>query len=418
MGCFFQHHLWRTMALILICAGMIGAASAVLITASPSHVLPGEPITITIDGLSNSSTFSLLIEATLQVTPGQDYLFETTNFVMPVSLSNGQISATTSGTKKATYSAKKGTTEVSVTRAADADGVFSFSQAQSIPAGTYDFFRLQGTPLPATGTVVSTIQILGEKTGPDASRISFAVNGIDNGRILAIVYVDGSQALYQTVTVGNGIIPFTTPPVPPATTSAPYSGGGTATPTPSPAGSSKTFFSADRNVSLTVTGAEYAGLVPVSATGVPPTWSIVGNAYAIAPDSLSFSPAATIAFSLPAPTNTPLPAQYFIGRYRNSEWVRVPGTVQGTEIAAAIDTAGTYALMTYRTPGTDTSSATPAPLQPAVSAGTPTTDGTPASAPVTQESSPEPATTRKTPLGSVVLFGALAIGAGIVLWKK
>jgi hypothetical protein len=111
-------------------------------------------------------------------------------------------------------------------------------------------------------------------------------------------------------------------------------------------------------------------------------------------------------------------SQYFIGRYRNSEWVRVPGTVQNTEIAAAIDTAGTYALMTYRTPGTDTSSATPAPLQPAVSAGTPTTYGTPASAPVTRESLPEPATTTKAPLGSVMLFGALAIGADIVLLKK
>ena len=183
---------------------MIGAASGVVITASPSSMIPGEPITITIDGLSNSSAFSLIIEATLQVTPGQDYLFETTDFGMPISLTNGQISATTTGTKKATYSARKGTTEVSVTKAADADGVFSFSQAQSVPAGTYDFFRLQGTPLPATSTVVSTIQIIGEKTGPDSSRMSFAVNGIDNGRVQVVVYVDGNQVLYQTVTIGSG----------------------------------------------------------------------------------------------------------------------------------------------------------------------------------------------------------------------
>ena len=33
-------------------------------------------------------------------------------------------------------------------------------------------------------------------------------------------------------------------------------------------------------------------------------------------------------------------------------------------------------------------------------------------------SSHEPAMTKKTPLGSVMLLGALAIGAGIVLWKK
>ena len=379
--------------------------------------MPGEPITITIDGLSNSSSFSLLIEATLQVTPGQDYLFETTNFVMPISLSNGQISATTTGTKKATYSAKKGTTEVSVSRAADADGVFSFSQAQSVPAGTFDFIRLQGTPLPRTATIVSSIQLRGDKTGPDTSRISFAVNGIDNGRVRLIVYIDGSQALYQTVTIGNGIIPVPTTTVPPATTGTPYSGGGTVTTSPpSPDSSSKTFFSADRNVSLTVTGVEYAGLVPVTAPGVPPAWIMVSNAYAIAPDTLSFSPAATIAFFLPAGSGEGI--TYFIGEYVNGRWTMVPGTAQNaTTAAATIDTAGTFAFMAYRTAGTVTAtpSATLPPLQPAVSASSQAPGGTPA---FTPETSPSAATTKKTPLGSVVLFGALAVGAGIALRKK
>ena len=83
MGFFFTLHVWRIMALILICTGMVGAASAVVITESPSHVLRGEPITIDIEGLSNSAEFSLLIEATLGVTPGQEFLFETTNFACP-----------------------------------------------------------------------------------------------------------------------------------------------------------------------------------------------------------------------------------------------------------------------------------------------------------------------------------------------
>ena len=207
------------MALILLCTGMVGAVSAVVITESPSHVMRGEPITIDIEGLSNSAEFSLLIEATLGVTPGQEFLFETTNFVMPIALDNGQISAKTTGAQQATFSAKKGGTTVSVTRAADPGGVFSFSQAQSIPAGTFEYIRLQGTPLPTTNTIVSTIRLNGKKTGPDTSHISFTVNGIDNGMVKLTVNVDGSQALVQTVTIGDGISTG-------QTTIAPSSNGG------------------------------------------------------------------------------------------------------------------------------------------------------------------------------------------------
>ena len=75
MGFFFTLHLWRITALILIFAGMAGAASAVSITESPSHVMRGEPITIDIDGLSNSSQFSLIIEATLADHSGTGFPF-------------------------------------------------------------------------------------------------------------------------------------------------------------------------------------------------------------------------------------------------------------------------------------------------------------------------------------------------------
>ena len=347
MGFFRSLHVWRITALILICAGMTGAASAVVITESPSQVMQGEPITIYIDGLSNSAEFSLLIEATLQVTPGQEFQFETTNFAMPIALDNGQISATTTGAQKATFSAKKGGTTVSVTRAADAGGVFSFSQAQSIPAGTFEYIRLQGTPLPNINTIVSNIQLNGKKTGPDTSHISFTVNGIDNGLVQLTVYVDGNQALYKTVTIGNGIKSGRTIIGPSSTTAVPPEAGATTTLTPAPVNTSslKTFFSADRNVSLTVKGVDYLGLVKVKADDVPGTWIRISDAYTIAPDSLSFSPAATISFPLPEQADSGTASIYFIGAYRNNQWVSVPGTTQNTTITADIDRAGTYALM-------------------------------------------------------------------------
>ena len=180
---------------------------------------------------------------------------------MPIALDNGQISATTTGAQQATFSAKKGGTTVSVTRAADAGGVFSFSQAQSIPAGTFEYIRLQGTPLPNTNTIVSTIRLNGKKTGPDTSHISFTVNGIDNGMVQLTVYVDGNQALYQTVTIGNGITTGQTTIGPSSTSAVPPVAGATTTLTPAPANTSsmKTFFSADHHASLTVQKGETSG---------------------------------------------------------------------------------------------------------------------------------------------------------------
>ncbi len=413
MGFFFTLHVWRIMALILFCTGMVGAASAVVITESPSHVMRGEPITIDIEGLSNSAEFSLLIEATLGVTPGQEFLFETTNFAMPLALDNGQISAKTTGAQQATFSAKKGGTTVSVTRAADPGGVFSFSQAQSIPAGTFDYIRLQGTPLPTTNTIVSTIRLNGKKTGPDTSHISFTVNGIDNGMVQLTVNVDGSQALYQTVTIGEGITSGQTTIVPSSNGGGSPVPGTTTTLTPAPGNTSsvKTFFSADRNVSLTVKGVDYLGLLKVKATGVPGTWIRISDAYTIAPDSLSFTPNATISFLLPAQADSGTAPVYFIGSYRDNQWIRVPGTAQNTTITATIDRAGTYALMANQPESTMTVSTTLPP------AGTMLPESTPTIVSVQQEAAPTTASPI-LPMSMLPVFGALAIGIGIALVKK
>ena len=414
MRTFLPFYFGCITVLVLTCGGIIGPVSAVVITESPSNVMAGEPITIDIDGLSNNAEFSLLIEATLLVTPGQDFLFETTNFVMPIALDNGQISATTTGTQKATYSAKKGTTEVSVTRTADASGVFSFSQAQSIPAGTFDFMKLEGTPQSNKNTIVSRIQLRGKKTGPDSSSISFEVNGIDNGRIQLVIYVDGNQALYQTVTIGDGI----TPPVQTtitttSTTVVPVYAGvnSTLSPVPTSTNVSKTFFSADRNVSLTVQRVDFAGLVTVKATGVPATWTLLGDAYTIAPDSLTFSIPATISFSIPNTTDCGVNYTCFIGQNRNGQWFIVNSTVQNSTIAAAIDRAGTFALMAYK------NESRMAVFPSATPAGTMTPESTPTTVSVVQETSPAPAPT-KSPMSVLPVLGAFVIGIGFALRNK
>jgi hypothetical protein len=193
--------------IFLLCVGLVGAVSAVVITESPSHVRNGEPITIDIKGLSDNADVSIVSEATCQVTPGKDFTFETTNFVLPISLDIGQISAKTNGVKKATFSAEKDGTEISVTRDADAHGEFSFSQFQSIPAGTFGYIRLVGTPLPHTRTVVSSFHLSGKKSGPDSSQITFAVDGVHQGVVLVSVFVNGRYILAKTITIDGDATP-------------------------------------------------------------------------------------------------------------------------------------------------------------------------------------------------------------------
>ena len=127
---------------------------------------------------------------------------------MPIALdADGQISALAIGVEKGTFSAQKGGTGISVTRAANA-GIFSFSGAQSIPAGTFEYLRLEGTPLPDTNTIVASVQLSGKKTGPDSSAISFAVNGVDKkGWIKVSVYVDGHLAMSKTITIDGDVAP-------------------------------------------------------------------------------------------------------------------------------------------------------------------------------------------------------------------
>ena len=72
------------------------------------------------------------------------------------------------------------------------------------------------------------------------------------------------------------------------------------------------------------------------------------------------------------------PRIYFIGGFKNNEWVRLPSTVQNTTITADIDSAGTYAIMVFKPESTPVPTTVP-------SAGTMTTGNTQQSGAVGQE---------------------------------
>jgi hypothetical protein len=316
---------------------------------------------------------------------------------MPISLNNGEIIVFTENTQKAKFSVKKGGTEASVGKPATENGIFTYTEKRSVSAGTYDWMKISGTVLPEKELIVTRLQLMGSKSGPDNSEISFVVDGIDSGSLIITVFVDDTQALFKEITLSS---PAQTNPV----QNNPV--------TPVPTGIQK-FTSVDSLVSVSAQDVPYIGLLKVPKKDVPADWITISDLYTLAPATLSFSPQATISFTIPAPSDPGTEYAYFIGRYENSQWNAVPSTATSTAIEAMINRAGTYALMAF-IPESRIPAATGAPTAPAtVSGATVPATGTPKIASIAQVV--PNATTAKAPLSAIAVAGALLIGIALLL---
>ncbi|MCX6688454.1 MAG: hypothetical protein NTZ39_01970, partial [Methanoregula sp.] len=311
------------------------------------------------------------------------------------------------------------------------DGIYTTTTEGDISSGVYTTLLLEGTTLPDKTQIKTTLNMRGTKIGQDPSQLSFNVDGVDNGEVRVIVLVNGAQALSKVVIIGNGIpvvssTPSGSSPVVAAgtTIAADISGVATATSTTVPA-SSKTFYSADRTVSITAEGVDYIGLLSVDAKNIPAGWITLGDAYTIAPDNLALYPAGDLTITLPTQTNSGADYAYFIGQYQNGEWGVVPSSPANNAIKIKINKAGTYALMALKSessvPATvSTTAATgSSAIQSPTASGSPTPKGTPKIASIALAETPVPALTKKAPLDILVVFGALGIfGAVLVIRKR
>ena len=447
-----QRILQRSVILILALSILLVAlASATSVTESPDVVQQGDQITLSIADLPDGATFSLDIGGKFAVTPGSSFQFQTQSFNMPFSLSKGTVSASTQGTKVTQFAVQKGDSSVVVRNPADSSGFFTISKAYDISSGLYDFLSLSGTARTDASEIDSHMNLVGTKTGPSTTTITFTVNGIANGEVYLTALVNGNQVLFKKVTVGNGISAATPPPTPTDTTATPTetvtteatTPSGTETsavvtsqPTESPtavttaptsavtqAGPS-VFNSADREVTLTANGIDYAALLMVDSGAVPENWVMVTSAYRISPDSVVFATPATLSFAIPS---TGADYAYFVGSYQNGQWVPLPSSAGSGSIGATIDRVGTYALMAYRPESTIP--ATTAPVAGQASAAATSVQppsGTPKVASIAQAGAPASAAaaaaapTAKSPLDALPVLAALAVSgaAAVVLLRK
>jgi len=362
-------------------------------------------MTITIRDLPDNALFTLLLDTTFLVAPGQPFLFETTNFYMPIALNNGKISASTQNTQKTALWVKKGEKTQGVKDDVNPDGIFTVSEDISIPSGTFDYIRLEGTSSPGTDRILASIQLTGNKAGPASSAMSFVVNGIRNGVVDITVLVDGSTALSKRVTVGSGLSSGSGggTPVIPTTTVSVTSTPASVNTTPAVEG---LFYSVDRNVMLKAPGVEYAGLVKIPAPPVPSDWVQMSDTCLVTPETITFPSPATISFLVPKTSAVNSPC--FIGRYENATWTMVPCTAAGNLVSGRIDRPGTFALMAL----SPESMVSPDSTVPSVRTTVPVTD-IPRSTPVTPNT---PVPTTRAPLDVMTVTGACA--AGFVLASR
>ncbi len=347
------------MILVLL---LVPAATAATVTITPTKIDPGDTVTVDVKGLPDGAAFSLGIRAEFDVDPGEEFAFTARDLVLPFSLGSGEVSAYTRGTNWTGLSAKKGETLLSLSNRADENGEYQITQPYNISSGNYEAITLNGEA--AARSIIAEVTMQGIKTGADNSRISFALEGVESGTATVAVYIDGSEALSQKITIGSSSSGGSS-----GSGGSGGSSGFSDSFTPAP----ETTSSVDGRVSLTGTDIDGVGVLALAVEGTPPHgWSTVGRAYAVTPADREFTSPAVLSFSLPAGDTTAT-----IARLENGTWSAVPSKITGDVITTTVSRGGSYALLvpaapepgqtvtTVTTTATATSTATPVTTTPA-----------------------------------------------------
>ncbi|MGC9435590.1 MAG: PKD domain-containing protein [Methanomicrobiales archaeon] len=449
-------HITRIILITAAALCLIQTAAAVSITQSPDYIETGDMVRVSISGLADGSSFSLLLESQFDSSPGADFSFSADSFVMPITLADGEISAYTENTVWAALEVQKGHTSVRYMNSADDQGIWRTTQSENITAGTYDFLRLQGETREDANEIVARFGLTGTKLGPDSSQITFTIGGVETGTVRIIAMVDGAQELNKLVTVGSStptptaVVPGGTSPgadftADPTSGEAPLEVRFTDSSTNSPGswywvfgdGATSTeqhpvhiyTEAGTYSVSLTVqngygedtrTRSRYITVSP-PATAEPEERSFtsvdgrasfratgveyIGVMKVAAGDvpgdwsvvgAYSLAPADTV-FSSPGVLSFALPdteSTYFIATDTGSGWSMVPSRIEGGRICCDVASPGTYCLATFAPEGT----------------------ATPTTVPATTGAGTASATTPASPVSAWVIISA--IGAAILILRR
>lgn len=359
--------------LLLIFLGTVsvaGPASAASMDVSPNSIDPGDTVYISYSGLSNGSSFSLLIKGKLDVSPNSKYRMEIKSFVIPISLSNGMISANADNSEQVSlnYEDPSDGNIKSITNLGNTEYICSITESQGISAKTYDNMWIEGVA--SDGNLVNIeLSFIGKKTGPDSGTISFVLDGMDQATLNIVCMADGSVVVNEPIYIGGGSVN-----TPTATSSTSSSGGGggaggggaaysdsfvsgetvvdtsgTGSGVQSPGDESFTVSgesttSVDGDFIYAGSGASDAIIMYDSPGSVPPGWTLEGQSYALISGGTGID--GEIYFKIPEIyLSTGETGSLFIAEFSNGQWTKLQSEISGSVISANISEEGTFALM-------------------------------------------------------------------------
>lgn len=348
----------RIVVFLLILSVLTGISSAVSMQVSPTSIEPGDTVQITYSDLLDGSSFSLQIKGKLDVIPDSGYGMDVSNFIIPISLNNGKVSAYADNSEQLSLNYEGGDSTISsITKIGNAEKKCTINENQDVSAKTYKLMSVRG--LSSTGNIVNTeISFLGKKSGPDSGTISFVLSGIDHSTINIVCMVDGSIVTNTPIYVGGGSVNAPTPTAPIGNSGNSGSSGGTSAgkstssnyetqPDSQSPSKSETGVSVDGEFTYTGKGASNAIIMYDSSGFVPAEWNIEGQAYALISDGNGVD--GKVRFSIPASFSSSKDMHMlFIAESVNGKYAALQSMIKGDFIEASISKEGTFALMSVK----------------------------------------------------------------------
>ncbi|HNQ34302.1 MAG TPA: hypothetical protein PKJ93_11080, partial [Methanoculleus sp.] len=189
---------------LLLLILLIPAATAATITISPDTIDSGDTVTVTVNDLPDGASFSLGIRGEFAATPGEEFAFSAREITLPFALNNGEVNAYTKGTSQTRLAANlPDGGSVILSKYANENNEVRINQSQNIGIGTISLVTLSGDA--AADTIIADFTVMGTKKGPADGTISFAIEGVEQGTATVSVYINGSEALARTITIGGGV---------------------------------------------------------------------------------------------------------------------------------------------------------------------------------------------------------------------
>jgi len=360
---------------LLFTGYLVCPALGVTITESPSAIDSGDTIHVNFAGLSDGASVSIGVNAQFEVLPASAFSLDMNNFVMPFSLKNGEMVVKTENTEYTDLNVVFVDHSISLIQNSK-NGILTITKSGNISSQTYPQIKLAGKSLPNISEIKTSVVFVGTKSGAVDSELSFEVDGIENGLITIIIYVDGQETLNEPVVIGNYQIPSAGSP----STTGGYDGGsGDGSGGGSDSGSNdgsdsgtniatdldslsnvisketSTISSLDDSTSISGTNVDGITLLLAQTSAFPAEWKKIGSAYQLIPDR-TISPDATLSFTLPAGGN----GIYFIAEKSGGTWNMLPSEITQDTMVTEISKTGTYCLIQLNPPEIqdDTSSGT------------------------------------------------------------